>query len=51
MVMADKTAKREMFIGKRVQALAVMYLTRRSDLIVELIGAPVSVSRHWPIAS
>lgn len=33
--MANKSAKRDMLIGKRVRALAVMYLTRRSDLMVE----------------
>jgi hypothetical protein len=33
--MADKTAKQARLLGKRVQALAIMYLTRRSDLSVE----------------
>ena len=33
--MTGKTARQEMFIAKRVQALAVMYLTRRRDLLVE----------------
>jgi hypothetical protein len=33
--MADKTAKQARLLGKRVRALTIMYLTRRSDLSVE----------------
>lgn len=33
--MANKAAKQERFVGQRGHALAVMYLTRRSDLLIE----------------
>src|SRR5437870_5327547 len=37
--MADQVANQARFLRKRVQALAVMYLTRRKDLIVEEASA------------
>jgi hypothetical protein len=33
--MANRAGRQELLIAKRVQALAIMYLTRRSDLTVE----------------
>jgi hypothetical protein len=41
--MASKAAKREMFVAERARALAVMYLTRRSDLVVEEVRADIGL--------
>ena len=41
--MAQKTTQQQRFIGERVRALAVVYLTRREDLIVTDETADVGV--------
>ena len=41
--MANKAARQEMLIAKRVRALAVMYLTRRSDLMVEEVQEDIGL--------